>query len=425
MRVLIVGGGGREHALAWKLSKSPEVKKIFCAPGNAGIASIAECIPVRAEEIEKIQSIAREKEIHLTVVGPEVPLAAGITDLFWENGQLIFGPCSEGALLEGSKAWAKKFMVDHGIPTASFETFADPVDAYEYLKKASYPLVVKADGLAAGKGVMIAASYPEASRAVSYIMEEKAFESAGDNIIIEEYLQGEEVSVFAITDGLSYITLPSVQDHKAIFEGDQGPNTGGMGAYSPAPVLTKKLSRQVNEQIFDPLLNGFRKEGITYRGVIFGGLMVTPRGLKVLEFNVRFGDPETQVLLPRLRSDLFPLLYEAARGNLASVPSPKWSADAAVCVVVASKGYPGNYEKGKEIKGLNDLTNDGTKMVFHAGTAFKDQKTVTSGGRVLGLTAWDPSLKSALQKAYKLAEAVTFEGAYFRKDIAHRALRRK
>ena len=424
MRVLIVGGGGREHALAWKLSKSPEVEKIFCAPGNAGIASLAECIPVGSEEIEKIQRIAREKDIHLTVVGPEAPLAAGITDLFRENGQLIFGPCSQGALLEGSKSWAKKFMVDHGIPTASFETFADPASAYEYLKKAEYPLVVKADGLAAGKGVIIAENFSEASRAVHYIMEERAFNSAGDNIIIEEFLQGEEVSVFAITDGQSYAALPSVQDHKAIFEGDQGPNTGGMGAYSPAPVLTKKLSRQVNEQVFEPLLNGLREEGITYRGVIFGGLMVTSHGLKVLEFNVRFGDPEAQVLLPRLKSDLFPILYEAARGNLASIPYPEWFADAAVCVVMASKGYPGDYEKGIEIIGLSDLPKDEKSMVFHAGTAFKDQQTLTSGGRVLGLTAWDPSLKSALQKAYKLADTVTFEGAYFRKDIAHRALRR-
>mgnify|MGYP000993603835 CR=1 FL=1 len=423
MRVCIVGGGGREHALVWKLSQSPEVEKIYCAPGNAGIASLAECVPIEAEEIEKILDFVRENEVHLTVVGPEAPLTAGIADLFYKHGKLIFGPCKEGARLEGSKVWAKQFMLEYGIPTAAYAVFHDAAEAYNYLQKAAYPLVVKADGLAAGKGVIIAQNYSEAKKAVRLIMEEKVFQSAGKNIVIEEYLEGDEVSVFAITDGKSYITLPSVQDHKAIYEGDRGPNTGGMGAYSPAPVLTEQLAKIVEERVFQPLISGLIKEGISYRGVIFGGLMLTADGPKVLEFNVRFGDPETQVLFPRLGSDLCPLLYEAARGNLSAVASPRWLEDAAVCVTMASRGYPGKYEKGKEIQGLNEVSDLNKTMVFHAGTAFEGNKTVTAGGRVLGVAAWDSSLKAAVEKAYRLAGTVKFEGAYYRRDIAHRALK--
>jgi phosphoribosylamine--glycine ligase len=422
VRVCVVGGGGREHALVWKLSQSPEVEKIYCVPGNAGIASLAECVPIEAEEIEKILDFVREKEVHLTVVGPEAPLTAGIADLFQEHGRLIFGPCKEGARLEGSKARAKQFMMDYGIPTAAFEVFDNAAEAYRFLQKASYPLVVKADGLASGKGVIIAQDYSEANEAVRLIMEEKVFQSAGNSIVIEEYLEGEEVSVFAITDGESYITLPSVQDHKAIYEGDRGPNTGGMGAYSPAPVLTEELAKIVEQNVFKPLISGLRKEGISYRGVIFGGLIITADGPKVLEFNVRFGDPEAQVLFPRLRSDLCPLLYEAARGNLSAAPAPRWLDDAAVCVIMASRGYPGKYEKGKEILGLNDVSDLQKTMVFHAGTAFEGNKIVTAGGRVLGVTAWEPSLKDAVGKAYRLTEIINFEGAYYRRDIAHRAL---
>lgn len=423
MRVCVVGGGGREHALVWKLSQSPEVEKIYCVPGNAGIASLAECVPIEAGEVEKILDFVRAKEIHLTVVGPEAPLTAGIADLFHEQGRLIFGPCKEGARLEGSKVWAKRFMIKYGIPTAAYEVFHDAAEAYTYLQKASYPLVVKADGLAAGKGVIIAQNYSEANKAVRLIMEEKVFQSAGNSIVIEECLEGDEVSVFAITDGKSYITLPSVQDHKAIYEEDRGPNTGGMGAYSPAPVLTGQLAKNVEEKVFQPLISGLRKEGIPYRGVIFGGLMLTAEGPKVLEFNVRFGDPETQVLLPRLASDLYPLLYEAARGNLSAVAPPRWLDDAAVCVIMASRGYPGEYEKGKEILGLNEVSDLNKTVVFHAGTAFEGKKTVTAGGRVLGVTAWDPSLKAAVEKAYRLAGTVKYEGAYYRRDIAYRALK--
>ncbi len=423
MRVLIVGGGGREHALAWKLSQSPQVEKIFCAPGNAGIASLAECVSLKGDDIEKLQAFARKEEIHLTVVGPEGPLMEGITDVFVENGQLVFGPSAEGALLEGSKVWAKEFMKKYGIPTADFNIFEKPQKAYKYLERASFPLVVKADGLAAGKGVIVAEDIATAQNAVQYIMEEKAFGEAGNRIVIEECLRGEEVSVFAITDGKTVIPFTTAQDHKTIFEGDRGANTGGMGSYSPAPSLISDLMEQTMKQVFVPLVEGLREEGIYYRGVIYGGLMVTSQGLKVLEFNVRFGDPEAQVLFPRLKGDLLPLLYEAARGNLTSVPSIQWSEDNAVCVVMASKGYPDLYETGKEINGLEKTMNMDRTAVFHAGTIEKDGKIITAGGRVLGVTAWDSSLKKALSRVYEAVDLIGFEGSYFRRDIAHRALK--
>ncbi|MGI5822859.1 MAG: phosphoribosylamine--glycine ligase [Dethiobacteria bacterium] len=424
--MLVVGGGGREHALVWKLTQSPEVGKVFCIPGNAGIAALAECVPIKADDLENILHFALENKIYLTVVGPEAPLAAGIVDLFQENGLLIFGPDRQGALLEGSKIWAKNFMAKYKIPTAAFAVFHSMQEADDYLKKASYPLVVKADGLAAGKGVLIAPNYEEAARFLHAVMDAKIFGSAGDSIIIEEFLQGEEVSVFAVTDGNTYFTLPSVQDHKAVYDGDRGPNTGGMGAYSPAPVLTPQLLREVHKKVFDPVFRGLQEEGITYRGVLYGGLIVSPEGeLKVLEFNVRFGDPEAQVLFPGLRTDLFPLLYEAARGNLRSLWPPEWEAGATVCVILASGGYPGAYETGKEIHGLEKASAIQRAMVFHSGTSFQNQQVVTAGGRVLGITAWDADLESALKQAYQLAAEIDFEGKYYRRDIAHRALVRK
>lgn len=423
MRVLVVGAGGREHALVWKLAQSPKVGEIYCAPGNAGIASLAECVPIKVDETEKMLGFARDKNIDLTIVGPEAPLMAGITDLFEKDGQLIFGPCREGALLEGSKVWSKNFMKKYGIPTAAFEVFTDLAEAYRYLEQASYPLVVKADGLAAGKGVVVAESRAQATEAVRKIMEEKAFGSAGESIVIEECLEGEEVSVFALTDGSHYKVLPSAQDHKAAYDGDKGPNTGGMGAYSPAPILTAELAAEVESSVFDAVLKGFQLEGISYKGVIYGGLMLTASGIKVLEFNVRFGDPEAQVLIPCLKSDLFSTLYAAAKGELASLPALEWHDYAAVCVIVASDGYPRDYEKDKEIVGLGDAANVDNAVIFHSGTALKDGKYVTAGGRVLGCTAWDGSLKTALEKAYSLTEKVTFEGAFFRKDIALKAFR--
>lgn len=426
MRVLVVGSGGREHALVWKLAQSFEVGEIYCTPGNAGIASLAECVPLKVDDLESILLFAREKEIHLTVVGPEAPLAGGIVDLFQENGLLIFGPTQKGALLEGSKIWAKKFMAKYNIPTAAFAVFHSPQEARSYLRNAVFPLVVKADGLAAGKGVLIASDYEEADAFVHAVMEARIFGDAGEKIVIEEFLSGEEVSVFAVTDGYTYFTLPSVQDHKAINEGDQGPNTGGMGAYSPAPVLTDQLLKKVCKEVFEPALAGLREEGITYRGVLYGGLIVTPGGeLRVLEFNVRFGDPEAQVLFPCLRTDLFPLLYETARGNLRSLWPPAWEKEATVCVVLASQGYPGAYETGKEIKGLEKASALRKAMVFHSGTSFQDQKIVTAGGRVLGVTAWEADLKAALERAYKLTAEIDFEGKYYRRDIAHRALSRE
>ena len=325
MRVLVIGSGGREHALAWKLAQSPEVRKVFCAPGNAGIASHAECVPFKADDQENILRFAREKNINLTVVGPEAPLVDGIVDLFQENDLLIFGPSQKGALLEGSKSQAKKFIAKYNIPSAAYADFHSRQEALNYLQNAAYPLVVKADGLAAGKGVLIASSYEEAREFVHAVMAAKIFGAAGEKIVIEEFLSGEEVSIFAITDGYTYFTLPSVQDHKAVYEGDRGPNTGGMGAYLPAPVLTGQLLKRVHKEIFEPVFAGLRAEGITYRGVLYGGLIITPEGEpKVLEFNVRFGDPEAQVLFPLLRTDLFPLLYETARGNLRSLWPPAW-----------------------------------------------------------------------------------------------------
>ncbi len=422
MDILIVGGGGREHTLAWKLAQSPEVGKIYCAPGNAGIASLAECVPIDALDSSALQKFAQDRGIHLTVVGPEAPLVEGIVDLFQENGQLIFGPDRGGALLEGSKAWAKQFMSRHRVPTAAYEVFSDPTGARSYLQEISYPVVVKADGLAAGKGVFIADSYAEASRAVQAVMEDKVFGAAGSQLVIEDFLEGEEVSVFAVTDGTSYVLLPSAQDHKAISDGDRGPNTGGMGAYSPAPVLSPEYLENVERRILEPVFRGLLAEGIVYRGVLFVGLIITRDGVHVLEFNVRFGDPEAQVILPRMKSDLLPLLYEGARGNFRVLDPPEWQDNYSVCVVMSSRGYPGEYEKGKVISGLSAAAGLENTAVFHAGTSLRNNEVVTAGGRVLGLTAWDQSLQKAVQRAYHMAEMIEFEGAYYRRDIAHRAL---
>ena len=425
MRVLVVGGGGREHALVWKLSQSPEVSKIFCAPGNAGIASLAECVPVEQEDIEGLQRFAQDNEVHLTVVGPEAPLVEGITDLFNANGQLVFGPTRSGARLEGSKSWARRFMKRYGLPTAEFAVFEEPQEAYRYLDNSDYPLVIKADGLAAGKGVVVAENPRQARETVKLFMEDEIFGEAGKTIVIEECLEGEELSSFAVTDGKTLLPLTTAQDHKPIYEGDRGPNTGGMGSYSPAFLLTPEMWEEINEKIYEPLLKGLWEEEIFYRGIIYGGLIATPKGIKLLEFNVRFGDPETQAVLPRLESDLFPLLYEAARGNLSSLSMPEWKAEASVCVVMASQGYPGSYEKGKEITGLEKAAEVADTHVFHAGTKFDNEKIVTAGGRVLGLTAWDPYLENAINKAYSLTELIHFEGAYYRRDIAQAALKKE
>jgi phosphoribosylamine---glycine ligase len=424
MRVLIVGGGGREHTLAWKLAQSPLLKKLYCAPGNAGIASVAECVDIAADDIEALKKWSLDRKVDLTVVGPEVPLVLGLADVFRAAGLKVFGPDSRGAALEGSKVWAKRKMKQWGIPTAPFTIFDDFDDARRHLATFyGEPVVIKADGLAAGKGVIVASGPEEAEQALYDIMVERAFGDAGQRVVIENCLSGEEVSVLAVTDGENLIVLPSAQDHKAIGEGDRGPNTGGMGAYSPAPLYTPELARRTDEEVFRPLLKGFREMGVDFRGVIYAGLMVSKEQFNVLEFNVRFGDPETQAIIPRLKSDLLPLLLAAAEGNLTGI-EPEWSDDAAVCVVISSGGYPGKYKTGYPIEGLRAIEERCGKnvAVFHAGTAISKDRVVTAGGRVLGVTAWESSLTKALENVYEAADLIKFEGLYFRRDIAHRAL---
>ncbi|MEW5783808.1 MAG: phosphoribosylamine--glycine ligase [Bacillota bacterium] len=426
MRVLIVGGGGREHALAWKLSQSPLLKELYCAPGNAGIAAVAECLELEAggDRGPALLRWALDQQIDLTVIGPEAPLAAGLADDFRRAGLRVFGPGRDGARLESSKVWAKERMVEWGIPTANYAAFDRYDAACRYLDDLPEgPLVVKADGLAAGKGVTVARGAAEAKAALQAIMVDGVFGRAGEKVITEECLAGEEVSVLAVTDGKELVLLPSAQDHKAIGEGDLGPNTGGMGAYAPAPVLTADLRLRVEQAVFRPLLKGLAGLGIDYRGVLYAGLMIKDGTFNVLEFNARFGDPETQAVLPLLQSDLLPLLLAAADGDLAGV-QVNWSEGAAVCVIMASAGYPGPYEQGLLISGLDEpsLYTEGL-TVFHAGTAFQHGNIVTAGGRVLGLAAWDSDLETAVQKVYAAAPRIAFPGCYYRRDIAHRALR--
>ncbi len=424
MRVLIVGGGGREHTLAWKLAQSPLLESLYCAPGNAGISAVAECVDIAADDIDSLKQWALEKKIDLTVVGPEVPLVLGIADLFRQSGLKVFGPDSKGAMLEGSKVWSKRKMKQWGIPTAGFTIFDDFDDARSHLARFyGGQVVIKADGLAAGKGVTVASGPEEAEQALYDIMIERAFGEAGERVVIENCLSGEEVSVLAVTDGKNLVVLPSSQDHKAIGEGDKGPNTGGMGAYSPAPIYTAELARKTETEVFRPLLNGFLEMGVDFRGVIYAGLMVSEDQFNVLEFNVRFGDPETQAIIPRMQSDLLPLLAAAAEGDLKDI-EPRWKDDPAVCVVLASDGYPGKYEKGRLIEGIDALESSGDDKIaiFHAGTALKEGRLVTAGGRVLGVTAWDSDLQKAVERVYGAADQIKFEGCYFRRDIAHRAL---
>ncbi len=425
MRVLIVGSGGREHTLAWKLAQSPLLERLYCAPGNAGISGVADCVDIPADDIVNLKRWALDKKIGLTVVGPEVPLVMGIADKFREAGLRVFGPDSRGARLEGSKVWSKRMMKQWGIPTADFTIFDDFNDARNHLARFyGGPVVIKADGLAAGKGVTVASGPEEAEQALYDIMIERAFGDAGNRVVIENCLKGEEVSVLAVTDGRNLVVLPSAQDHKAIYEGDKGPNTGGMGAYSPAPLYTEALARKTEEEVFRPLLKGFTEMGVDFRGVIYAGLMVSAGQFNVLEFNVRFGDPETQAIIPRMQSDLLPLLAAAADGDLKDL-TPWWKDEHAVCVVLASGGYPGSYEKGYVIEGLEAVEESGDRQVavFHAGTAEKDGRLVTAGGRVLGVTAWDSDLQKAVDRVYRAAGMIKFEGCYYRRDIAHRALK--
>jgi len=423
MKILVVGGGGREHAIVWKISQSPKVKKIYCAPGNAGIEQLAECVPIDPLDINSLLSLVKKEEIDLTVVGPEAPLVQGIVDTFEWEGFRIFGPCKEAAMMEGSKVFAKNFMKEHGIPTAPFKVFDNPSDAKKYiLESQDECFVVKADGLAAGKGVVVASSKEEALNAVSDIMEKKVFGTAGEKIVIEERLYGEEVSILSFVDGETIIPMVSSQDHKAVFDGDKGPNTGGMGAYSPAPVYTDDIHKKVLENILKPTVKGLKEKGIEYKGVLYAGLMITNEGPMVLEFNVRFGDPEAQPVLFRLNTDLVDVINAVIDKKLNEIQLC-WSEHPSVCVVLASKGYPGKYEKGKVIMGLENNYGDDV-FIFHAGTKRADGKIVTSGGRVLGITAMGENLREALDNAYSCIGKVRFENMHYRRDIGEKALRR-
>lgn len=420
MKILVVGSGGREHALCWALSKSPKVSKIYCTPGNGGIASIAECVDIKADDIIPLVDFALAQKIDLTVVGPEVPLAAGIVDLFEEEGLKIFGPSMAAARLEGSKAYAKSFMKRNDIPTARYAAFTDLSAALVALNDFPLPVVVKADGLAAGKGVMICSTKIEAENALKSIMAEKVFKDAGNKVVIEEFLAGEEASILAVADGKDFILLESSQDHKRIFDNDEGPNTGGMGAYSPAPIVTAKLARQIAKDIISPVIAGMAEEESPFKGILYAGVMITKDGPRVLEFNVRFGDPETQAILPRLKTDLLDVILASVEGRLAGMKL-EWVDDACVSVVMASGGYPGNYSTGLEIHGLDQVPEGA--VVFHAGTKKDGEKVVTSGGRVLGVTAPGKDIAEAIRNAYAAVEKISFDGAQFRKDIGKKALK--
>ena len=417
MNILVIGSGGREHALVWKLSQSPRVKRLHCAPGNAGTAALATNHPVAATDLPGLLALAKSEAIDLTVVGPDDPLAMGIVDLFRAEGLRVFGPTAAAARLEASKSFAKDFMVRHGIPTAGSATFADAEAALAHCASARHPLVVKADGLALGKGVVIAQTPEESSRAVREAMIEKVFGSAGDTVVIEEFLTGPECSIHALVDGSSYALFPDAKDHKRALEGDQGLNTGGMGTISPSREVEGPMQARIREEVLDPFLRGLKADDLEFSGMLFPGLMMTPDGPKVLEFNCRFGDPETQSLMRRLRSDLLDLIEATVDGTLATV-TPEWDDRAAVCIVLASGGYPGPIEKGKEITGLADAASfDPEVVVFHAGTTLRDGTVVTNGGRVLGVTALGSTLEVARSKAYAAADLIRFEGKQLRRDI--------
>ncbi len=422
MRILIVGGGGREHTLAWKISQSPLCSALYCTPGNPGIGRHAACVPLKADDIPALCDFARKQSIDLTVVGPEAPLAAGITDVFEEKGLAVFGPSKEAARIEGSKAWCHDFMKNYGIPAAGYETVSDIDAARKAAEIMGIPIVVKASGLAAGKGAIVCLTEEEFETALQRMFVDREFGSASDEVVLEEYLEGEEASCLALSDGAAFHPLVSSQDHKPVYDGGNGPNTGGMGAYAPAPVLSDAMQMQVNEEILGPVIKGMAKEGIPYRGVLYAGLMITSGGPKIIEFNCRFGDPETQVVLPLLENDLVELMLAATKGEL-DKHTLRFSDAACVCVVLASGGYPGSYEKGKAITGLDRLPAD--ILPFHAGTAEKDGKTVTAGGRVLGITAKGSSIKKAIAKAYNAVSLVGFDKMHYRTDIGAKALERR
>jgi len=420
MRVLVIGSGGREHALVWKLRRSPRVQKLYCAPGNAGIAADAECVPIAADDLPGVERFAREAAIDLTVVGPELPLTLGLVDRFAAAGLRAFGPTAAAARLEGSKAFTKELCHQHHVPGAAFGVFRDPADATAYIREVGAPVVVKADGLASGKGVFICPTVAEATRAVDELMRGRVLGDAGTQVVVEEFLEGEEVSFMALSDGTTVLPLATSQDHKRVHDGDRGPNTGGMGAYSPAPVVGPALHERVMREIIEPVVHGLARQGTPYVGVLYAGLMVQGDRAKLLEFNVRFGDPEAQVLLVRLRSDLVDLLERATAGRLAGA-SVDWDPRAAVCVVLAAEGYPGAVERGRPIVGVDEVTE---AVVFHAGTRRRDGVLVTDGGRVLGVTALGGTTRAAVEAAYGAAACIRWPGMHYRRDIGHRALAR-
>ncbi|MBI5342562.1 MAG: phosphoribosylamine--glycine ligase [Deltaproteobacteria bacterium] len=423
MKVLVVGGGGREHALAWKIAMSPLVEKIYAAPGNPGIAKHAELVPLSVDEVPKLRDFAVANRIDLTVVGPEAPLVAGLADALAKEGLLVCGPSKAAAQLEGSKVFTKNILAKYGIPTADFRVFDEYDDAEQYVLTHRLPVVIKADGLAAGKGVAVAGTYEEAVAFLKDVMEKRVFGDAGERVVVEDCLTGEEASYIVFTDGEKIVPLPTSQDHKRIGDDDTGPNTGGMGAYSPAPVVTPEVEKKAIKKIFEPLLAGMRAEGMPFRGILYGGLMIERGEPKVLEFNVRFGDPEAQPLFMRLESDLVPLLMQCAQGKLTDAEM-KIDPRPTVCIVMSSGGYPGSYKKGFPISGIEDAEREGGIQVFHAGTAVKDGRLVNNGGRVLGVTAVDKDIRSVIERGYRAAEKIQWEGAYFRRDIGRRALLR-
>ncbi|MDD4801637.1 MAG: phosphoribosylamine--glycine ligase [Syntrophomonas sp.] len=421
-KVLVIGQGGREHALVWKLSQSPEIEKIYAAPGNPGMEPLAECVAIEATDIEGLAEFVRRSDISLTVVGPEAPLVKGIVDRFRQAGMLIFGPTAAAARLEGSKVFSKNLFKKYGIPTARYEVFEDIAAAQACARniiETGQAAVIKADGLAAGKGVVIAQNQAEADDAIQSIMLDKSFGDAGNQIVIEEFLVGEELSFFAISDGENFVTLMSAQDHKRVFDNDKGPNTGGMGAYTNPPLYSEQLHQQIIARIIKPTIEAMQKEGCPYQGVLYAGLMITAEGPKVLEYNARFGDPETQVLMPMIKSDLLPVLEGSAAGNLHGC---KVDIDKGACVgvVLASGGYPGAYAKGKAITGLDRLQAD--TIVFHAGTVLKDGQLLTDGGRVLAVVSRGQSFADAIHKVYQEVDKLNFEGMHYRRDIGRRAL---
>lgn len=417
MKVLIVGSGGREHAIAWKVAQSPKVEKIYCAPGNAGIAEVAECVPIGAMEFEKLADFAKEHQVDLTVIGMDDPLVGGIVDVFEKEGLRVFGPRKNAAILEGSKAFSKDLMKKYGIPTAAYENFDNADEALAYLETASMPIVLKADGLALGKGVLICNTLEEAKEGVKSIMLDKKFGSAGNQMVVEEFMTGREVSVLSFVDGNTIKIMTSAQDHKRAKDGDEGLNTGGMGTFSPSPFYTEEVDQFCREHIYQATVDAMKKEGREFKGIIFFGLMLTDKGPRVLEYNARFGDPETQVVLPRMKNDIVEVFEACIDGTLDQIDL-EFEDNAAVCVALASDGYPVKYEKGLPIRGLENFRQKDGYYVFHAGTAFdREGRIVTNGGRVLGVTATGENLKAARANAYRAAEWVDFDNKYMRHDI--------